>query len=81
MIWNLQVHGESWVGLAVTLGSQMPLTVCGSLASCLKSGIESGDSVSFFCSVFMENLRGLFLPQTLMLLYRITTKTQSSMMR
>nr|CCQ43840.1 alternative protein DOCK11 [Homo sapiens] len=29
----------------------------------------------------MENLQGLFLPQMLMLLSRITTKIQSSMMR
>ena len=81
MIWNLQAHGESRVGLAMTLCSKMPVTVCGSLASCLKSGIETGDSVSFFCSVSMENLQGLSLPQTLMLLSRITTKIPSSMMR
>lgn len=48
MIWNLQAHGESRVGLAVTLCSQMPLTVCGSVASRLKAGVERGDSVSFF---------------------------------
>lgn len=61
--------------------SQMPITVCGSLASYLKTCVESGDFVSFFCSVFMENLQGLFSPQMLMLLFHITTKILSSMMR
>lgn len=81
MIQNLQAHGESLVGLAMALGSQMPPTVCGSIALYLKAFTEMGDSVSFFCSVFMENPPGLFLPQMLMLLSRITTKIQSSMMR
>lgn len=81
MIWNVQAHGESRVSLAVALGSQMPLTVCGSIALCLEAFTEMGDSVCFFCSVFTENPRALFLPQMLMPLSHITTKIQSSMMR
>lgn len=65
----------------MAVGSRIPLTVCGSVVLYVKAFAEMGDSISFFCSVFMENPQGLFLPQMLMLLSRITTRIQSSMMR